>query len=98
MAALRGSLVPEISLYALVDAGDAVLPLAGRADALVVEDGVITAVIDWKSDVAPADRERQAHVEQLRLYLAATGAPRGALVYATLGVVRWVENLPGRGA
>lgn len=98
MAALRGSLVPEISLYALVDAGDAVLPLAGRADALVVEDGVITAVIDWKSDVAPADRERQAHVEQLRLYLAATGAPCGALVYATLGVVRWVENLPGRGA
>ena len=88
--ALRPSLVPEMPVYATVDEGGGPMPLAGRIDALVVEDGVVTAVIDWKSDVAPGDAERHAHVEQLRLYLAATGTSKGALVYASLGAVRWV--------
>lgn len=91
IAALRPSLVPEISLFALVDSSDGAKPLAGRADALVVENGLVTGVIDWKSDVAPDEKERQAYAEQLRLYLVATGAPRGALVYASTGMVRWIE-------
>lgn len=95
LAALRPHLVPEVPLYAMIAGDSGELHLAGRADALAVEDGRITAVIDWKSDVAPDERQRQDHVEQLRLYLAATGAPRGALVYATLGWVRWVEPPPG---
>jgi CRISPR-associated exonuclease Cas4 len=96
VAALRPHLVPEVAVYALVAGDGDPMPLAGRADALAVDRGSITAVIDWKSDVAPGDRQRQEHVEQLRLYLAATGAPRGALVYASLGHVRWVEA-PDRG-
>jgi CRISPR-associated exonuclease Cas4 len=91
VSALRPHLVPEVPVYAMIASEEAPLPLAGRADALAVEDGAVTAVIDWKSDIAPGERQRQEHVEQLRLYLAATGAPRGALVYASLGCVRWVD-------
>ena len=91
VAALRPHLIPEIQVHAMLPGKGMSRPLAGRADALVVEDGLVTGVIDWKSDVAPGERERLDHVEQLRLYLAATGAPRGALVYASLGWVRWVE-------
>lgn len=95
IAALRPHLVPEVPIYSMVAGGEDIMPLAGRADALAVHDGRITAVIDWKSDIAPGDQQRRAHVEQLRLYLAATVAPRGALVYATLGQVRWVEAPDG---
>ena len=98
VAAMRPHLVPEVPIYSMVAGGGHTMPLAGRADALAVDDGRITVVIDWKSDVAPGDQQRRAHVEQLRLYLAATGAPRGALVYASLGHVRWVEAPDGRHA
>jgi hypothetical protein len=48
-------------------------------------------VVDWKSDLAPTESQQQDDVEQLQLYLAATGARRGTLVYATLRRVRWVD-------
>jgi CRISPR-associated exonuclease Cas4 len=88
--AMRPYLVPEVPVYAVITENDFDRPLAGRIDALAVEEGRITAVIDWKSDVAPDDRQFQKHANQIRLYLAATGAPRGALVYATTGSIRWV--------
>ena len=91
VVSLRPHLVPEVPVYAMVADGAGSRPLAGRADALAVVDGAVTAVVDWKSDVAPGARERREHVDQLRLYLAATGTPRGALVYASLGAVRWVD-------
>jgi len=68
--------------------------MAGRADAAArAADGALLAVIDWKSDIAPGPRQIEDHVDQLRLYLAATDAPRGALVYMSLGQVRWVESV-----
>ena len=92
IAVLRPFLVPEFPLYALVaEAGDSA-PIGGRADAIAVEEGCITAVLDWKSDQAPTSAQVQGHIDQIRLYLAATGAPRGALVYMSLGHVRWVEG------
>lgn len=95
VAALRPFLKPEVEVFALLGEGEAAAPLGGRADAIAVEEGRVTAVLDWKSDVDPTETQRQDHADQLRLYLAATGAPRGALVYASLGWVRWVEPPPG---
>jgi hypothetical protein len=47
-------------------------------------------VIDWKSDIDPDETDMRRHSRQLEGYLRATGAFRGALVYMTAGVVRWV--------
>ncbi len=92
VAALRPRLSAELPIYAMIgDAGEA-QPMAGRADAVAWnEAGAIEAVIDWKSDIAPGPTQMADHVDQVRLYLAATGAPRAALVYMSLGLVRWVE-------
>ena len=64
--------------------------LAGRIDAIAFEGEQPSVVLDWKSDVAPTEEDICDHTRQISDYLAATGAPRGALVYMTLGAVRWV--------
>ena len=66
--------------------------LAGRIDAVAVEASV---VLDWKSDIAPTEDDVRIHAGQLQDYRHVTGAPRGALVYMTSGVVRWVERYVG---
>lgn len=92
VAAMRRSLIPEVPIYATIGTPEGHMPMAGRADALSIEDGKIMLAIDWKSDVAPTEGEQRAHAEQLRSYLVATEAPRGALIYASLGLVRWVDS------
>jgi CRISPR-associated exonuclease Cas4 len=87
IAAFWPTLEPEVPIYA--SEPNCVL-VAGRADAISVVDGRIDAVIDWKSDLEPDAVERAAHVAQLSDYLRAIGAPRGAIVYLTLGQVVWV--------
>ena len=87
IAALKPFLVPELAVWASRD----VDLLAGRADALAIRDGEVDVAIDWKSDVNPTPNLRKLYVGQLRDYLGATGAPRGALVFLTLGEVVWVE-------
>jgi ATP-dependent exoDNAse (exonuclease V) beta subunit len=92
IAELRPRLRAELPIYALVGEEGGARPMAGRADAVAqAPDGGLEAVIDWKSDIAPGPQQMADHVDQIRLYLAATGAPRGALVYMSLGRVRWVE-------
>ncbi|HEY5105722.1 MAG TPA: UvrD-helicase domain-containing protein [Caulobacteraceae bacterium] len=92
IAAIRPRLRAEISVYGLVGSPEAPAPMAGRADAIAVDaEGRPEAVVDWKSDVSPTASQFEAHVGQVRLYLAATGAPRGLLVYMSLGLVRVVE-------
>ena len=83
-------LVPETAVYGMALASPEDQPLSGRADAIVVVDGRATVVVDWKSDVAPGAEQQQQHAEQLQLYLAATGAPLGLLVYLTSRTVRQV--------
>jgi hypothetical protein len=55
-----------------------------------MENGSITAVVDWKSDVAPNARDHSMYVAQVAAYLAATGAERGVLVYLTTREVIWI--------
>jgi ATP-dependent exoDNAse (exonuclease V) beta subunit len=85
VAALRPHLLPEVAIWSSSSDGTC---MAGRADALAIEDGNIIAVLDWKSDIAPRQDERSGYVGQLSEYLAATGAPQGALVYMSLDEVR----------
>ena len=64
--------------------------LAGRIDAIAYEDDRAAVVVDWKSDIDPAEADIRLHAGQLEDYLRATGALRGARVYMTPGPVRWV--------
>jgi len=92
VADLRPRLRAELPIYALIGPAGETQPMAGRVDAAVrAENGPFEVIIDWKSDIAPGPQQLADHVDQLRLYLEATGAPRGALVYMSLGRVRWVE-------
>ena len=92
IASLRPALRAEIPVYGLVGAPGDLAPVAGRADAIAFDpDGRVQAIIDWKSDVAPTALQFETHIDQVRLYLAATGARRGLLVYMSLGLVRSIE-------
>ena len=90
IAALRGRLIAEWPVYALLEDGSNWSALAGRIDAVAYAGDRAEVVVDWKSDVDPSDSEIRLHTGQLEEYLRATGAPRGALVYMTPGLVRWV--------
>ena len=80
-------LVPEIPLWAARPPRF----LAGRADAVMMEGDRIALVVDWKSDANPDAAAQGAHAAQLRDYLVATGAERGAVVYMSSGHVSWIE-------
>jgi ATP-dependent exoDNAse (exonuclease V) beta subunit len=94
IAELRPALVPEISLFGVIEEGHAVTALSGRADAIALLGGAAAVVVDWKSDVAPTAEDLRLHAGQLRHYLAASGALRGALVYMTPGTVHWIDAVP----
>lgn len=76
-------LVPELSVWGELDSDNL---LAGRVDAIAIEDGRVLEVLDWKSDRDTA-LHRAAYVQQLQRYLRATSAPRAAIVYMTTGEV-----------
>ncbi|TGV11383.1 DNA helicase [Mesorhizobium sp. M8A.F.Ca.ET.173.01.1.1] len=86
IAKLRPHLVPEMAIWGR----DEVSLIAGRADALAIIEDRVDAAIDWKSDVHPTPAAREEHVQQLRDYLSATGAMRGAIVYLTSGEIAWI--------
>ena len=90
IAALRERLVAEWPVYALLEGRSNRSALAGRIDAIAYAGDRAEVVVDWKSDVDPSDADIRLHAGQLEDYLRATGAPRGALVYMTPGLVRWV--------
>jgi CRISPR-associated exonuclease Cas4 len=93
VAALRPRLRAEVTVWGLLGSDLGEEPLAGRADAVAVTaTGVVDVVLDWKSDVSPTPAQVALHGEQLRSYLAVTGARRGALVYMSLGRVVWLDS------
>lgn len=89
IADLRPCLVAEMPIYGTSPDSDS-SAVAGRADAIFVEDGAATIVIDWKSDVAPSDEDIALHAAQLRVYMGAIKVNRGALVYLSTGRVHWL--------
>lgn len=54
-------------------------------DALIVRDGRVLGVLDWKSDVDPSPKVKLDYVAQLDEYVSVTGAIAGALVFMTTG-------------
>jgi CRISPR-associated exonuclease Cas4 len=92
IATLRPGLMPELPLYAMLDGEASATALAGRADAIAFDKGQAPVVLDWKSDVAPTSQDTRAHAAQLRDYMRSIGAPRGAVVYMTSGLVHWVAS------
>jgi hypothetical protein len=76
-------LVPELSVWGELKSGNL---LAGRVDAIAIEDGKVLEVLDWKSD-RDTGLHRAVYVQQLQYYLQATSAPRGAIVYMTTGEI-----------
>jgi hypothetical protein len=89
IAELRAHLVPEVPIWSTAPDGTLT---AGRADAVAVQGDVVLAVLDWKSDVSPTWEDRSGHIGQLSDYLASIGAPKGAIVYMSLGEVVWIER------
>ena len=94
IAELRPMLVPELTLFGLTDTDNAQTALSGRADAIAFDGARASVILDWKSDVAPTAEDTQLHTGQLRHYIAAAGAQRGALVYLTTGMIHWIEAEP----
>ncbi|HVZ36697.1 MAG TPA: PD-(D/E)XK nuclease family protein, partial [Polyangiaceae bacterium] len=95
IATLRPSLVPEWPIYAILAGLPEPTALAGRIDAIALQEGQPSVVLDWKSDVAPSEQDMREHARQLSDYLTAIGAPQGALVYMTSGTIHWVRNVDG---
>jgi ATP-dependent exoDNAse (exonuclease V) beta subunit len=93
VAALKTSLIPEWPIYAVVSESENAA-LAGRIDAIAFQDGQPFVVLDWKSDISPTEEDVRDHAGQLGDYMRATGAPHGALVYMTLGLVQWITSRP----
>ena len=86
IAALRPRLLPELAVWSEHDGA----LIAGRADAAVYDGEAPDVVLDWKSDIAPSAQDRAQFRGQLQDYMTAIGAPRGAVVYMSLGEVAWV--------
>jgi CRISPR-associated exonuclease Cas4 len=92
IARMRPSLIPELPVYKVLSDEPDHIVLVGRVDAALVEGDKTLIILDWKSDVEPTLLDVQIHRGQLREYMRATGAPRGALVYMTTGNIQWVEG------
>lgn len=91
VAAVRGRLVPEFSVFSATIAEDKEQIRTGIADAIAFkEDGSAELVIDWKSDVAPTADAIAHYKSQVRAYLEMTGTPRGLIVFATPGTAHEV--------
>jgi hypothetical protein len=76
-------LVPELSVWSEANPGNL---LAGRVNAIAIDDGKVLEALDWKSD-RDTGLHRAVYVQQLQYYLQATSAPRGAIVYMTTGEI-----------
>jgi CRISPR-associated exonuclease Cas4 len=92
IAALRPHLVPEWPVYATLANQPELTFIAARIDAVAFEEEQALVVLDWKSDVSRAEQETHIHIAQIKEYMKAIGAPRGALVYMTSGLVHWVVS------
>jgi hypothetical protein len=89
VAAFRAHLVSEVPIWS--GSQDPILT-AGRAYTVAVRESVLLAVPDWKSDVSPSREDRSGHIAQLTDYVTSIGAPKGAIVYMSLGEVIWIEG------
>jgi ATP-dependent exoDNAse (exonuclease V) beta subunit len=91
VAALRPLLEAEVPVWS----ADGATLLAGRVDAMIVHEGRVLGVLDWKSDVNPSPKTKWDYASQLKEYLSVTGAIAGALVFMTSGELIWIGDREG---
>ena len=92
VATLRSSLLAEFPVYGLQQECSKLVATAGIADALTVgPEGRPVVVIDWKSDVEPAEETLDHYSAQVRAYLDVINAERGLIVLMTSGKVISVQ-------
>jgi hypothetical protein len=88
VAAVRATLVPEFPVYASDEIEGVEHATVGVVDALGLRpDGAPALVIDWKSDVDPAQETIEQYRAQVRGYLDVTGVAEGLVVLVTPGQV-----------
>jgi exodeoxyribonuclease-5 len=86
ITACRSRLLPEMTVFSAQADNDRTIYVGGVADAVAYQPtGAIDLVVDWKTDVSPSVQQIDLYREQMRDYLAATGAPEGLLVFVTTG-------------
>lgn len=86
------ALLPFLEAEVPVWNAEGAMLLAGRADALIMREGRVLGVLDWKSDVNPSPMVRSDYVSQLNEYMLVTGAIAGALVFMTTGEMIWLGD------
>jgi len=97
--ALRPRLLPEMTVLSTETEGARTTFVGGVADAVAYEEnGHISAIIDWKSDVDPAPAQVELYREQIHDYLKTTRAAEGLLVFITTSRVVRVSADPARTA
>ena len=80
--------MPEVPVYGAASAENEEHVTIGIADAIAFDaQGAPRVVIDWKSDVDPSPETLRHYGDQVRAYLAVTGAERGLVVALTSGTV-----------
>lgn len=88
IAELRPTLVPELAVYAALDADGVEQATVGIADATSFDNaGRPAVVIDWKSDVQPTVETLNHYRNQVLAYLDMTCTDRGLIVLVTTGQV-----------
>jgi ATP-dependent exoDNAse (exonuclease V) beta subunit len=93
VAALRPRLLPEVTVFSRDALGDRFTYISGVADAVALNgDGTLDVVIDWKSDVDPDASQVELYRQQVRDYLAATGAKEALLVFISIGRIERVSH------
>ena len=85
IAALRPRLVPELAVWSEAE-GELI---AGRADATAY-DGDSCRGYRLEIGRRPSTEDRAQYRGQLKDYMTAIGAARGAVVYMSLGEVAWI--------
>ena len=86
------TLLPFLEAEVPVWNADGTMLLAGRADALILREGRVLGVLDWKSDVNPSPKVKSDYIAQLDEYVSVTGAIAGALVFMTSGELIWIGD------
>lgn len=82
IASLRPRLTPEYWVYGSDIEDREMAVTAGIADAVTFDDdGRIDVVVDWKSDTRLREKQIRIYREQVGLYLKATGAKTGHIVF-----------------
>jgi ATP-dependent exoDNAse (exonuclease V) beta subunit len=89
------TLLPFLEAEVPVWNADGAILLAGRVDALIVREGRVLGVLDWKSDVNPSPKVKSDYVAQLDEYVSVTGSIAGAVVFMTSGELIWIGDREG---